>query len=126
MKDYKNWHQIKKILDSSERKIIFHTREIWWCALGENIGFEQDGKNRNFERPVLVFRKFNKYVLWVLPLTKTCKKGDYYCSLEYKSLEYSVILTQIRLICSKRLLRRIRTLPNDDFKKIRASFKKLL
>jgi mRNA interferase MazF len=94
--------------------------------LGLNIGFEQDGKNDNFERPVLVLKKFNDSVLLILPLTKNNKQGRYYCSLEYGGSKYSIILSQVRLICSKRLLRRIRTLPRSEFDVVVDGFKKLL
>jgi hypothetical protein len=30
----------------------FREKEIWWACLGANIGFEQNGKNENFERPI--------------------------------------------------------------------------
>jgi hypothetical protein len=47
----------------------FKERGIWWTSLGVNIGHEQNGKNEKFERPVLVLKRFNEYLLWVLPLT---------------------------------------------------------
>ena len=49
-KDYGEWHKKKKILN--ERKdidnIFFREKEVWWIALGVNIGFEQDGKGEEF------------------------------------------------------------------------------
>ena len=27
--------------------IFFREKEVWWIALGVNIGFEQDGKGKN-------------------------------------------------------------------------------
>lgn len=59
MKDYKNWHNLKLKIENNgtKKKKKFREREIWWCSLGENIGFEQDGKNEKFERPILVLRK---------------------------------------------------------------------
>lgn len=44
-------------MHASEGEILFYEREIWWCSLGVNIGFEQDGTNDLFERPVLVIKK---------------------------------------------------------------------
>jgi mRNA interferase MazF len=126
MKDFQRWHKLKDALNKSNRLIRFHTREIWWCSLGANIGFEQDGKNENFERPVLVFRKFNNNVLWILPLTSSDKIGKYYFQFEYHGKKYSIILSQIRLICAKRLLRKIRTMPKKDFRTIRDKFKNLV
>jgi hypothetical protein len=36
-----------------------YEREISWCALGAQVGFEQDGLNENFERPVIVVKNLN-------------------------------------------------------------------
>lgn len=126
MKDFDKWNKLKKNIHNNPKIKFFHTREIWWCSLGLNVGYEQDGKNKYFERPVLVFKKLNNYVLWILPLTKSDKKGKYYCRFEYGNIKYSVILSQIRLVCSRRLLRRIRILPKDEYRIVKNRFKKLV
>ncbi len=87
--------------------------------MGVNIGFEQDGKNDLFERPVLIIKTFNKEVLWIVPLTSRHKKNKYYYEFDYKSKPQTAILSQIRLISSKRLLRKIWTFPINDFKKVK-------
>jgi hypothetical protein len=63
-KDFDGWIKKKKSLheSSKEKAAYFYEREIWWCSIGINIGFEQDGKNEHFERPVLVLRKFNRFL----------------------------------------------------------------
>ena len=48
----------------------FHEREIWWCALGVNVGSEQDGVAKTYEPPILVIKNFNGQVLWAVPLTR--------------------------------------------------------
>jgi mRNA interferase MazF len=69
-KDYSEWHEKKTDIElSSETRVFFHEREVWWCSLGANVGFEQDGKGIKFARPVIVFKKFNKEVFWALPLS---------------------------------------------------------
>ncbi len=62
-KDFDSWSKYKKKINSTSDDNIayFYERELWWCALGINIGFEQDGKNKHHERPVLILRKFNRY-----------------------------------------------------------------
>ena len=126
IKNFDKWNQLKKEINKKDRLIRFHTREIWWCSLGVNIGFEQDGKNDNFERPVLVLKKFNKDILWVLPLTSADKTGQYYFQFQNGNKKYSVILSQIRLVCKKRFLRRIRKIDKESFNKLRKKFKKLI
>ena len=114
----------KEMQDDPE--FYFHEREIWWASLGANIGFEQDGKNSNFERPVLVLKKFNRFVFWMVPLTSTIKDNQYYFKTEYEGNEYSIILSQVRLISSKRLLRKVRTLPEEEFDEVKERIKGFL
>ena len=129
--DYLNlfieWTKLKiRIHISPEKEFFFHEREIWWASLGINIGFEQDGKNETFERPILVVKKFNRHVLWALPLTSKEKVGEYYYQVEYKGEKSNVILSQLRLISSKRLIRKIRKLPSTEFKEIKDILKSFL
>ncbi|MFH1170496.1 MAG: hypothetical protein V1704_02965 [Candidatus Vogelbacteria bacterium] len=42
-KDFDQWNERKKGLHNRDRVPFYHEREIWWCALGVNIGSEQDG-----------------------------------------------------------------------------------
>src|SRR5262249_38516740 len=101
-KDFDTWNERKKKLHNEKKNVFFHEREIWWCSLGLNIGYEQDGANELFERPVLVVKKFNRDVLWVLPLTRTDKKNCYYFPISVGEESSVVILSQLRLISSKR------------------------
>ena len=119
-KDFDSWNEKKKLIHglSTKDNFYFSKREIWWCSLGLNIGYEQDGKNEDFERPILILKVFNKEVLWILPLTSKFKDNKYYYNFKYKDKDFSIILSQIRLISSKRLLRKIWTFPSDDFKKV--------
>jgi len=95
--------------------------------IGSNIGFEENGKNEMFERPVLILRKFNKYILWALPLTRSKKGGDFYYRITQGEEDDSVvILSQIRLISSKRLLRKMRMMKQAEFEEIKNKVKKFL
>ncbi len=58
MKNLENWHILKNELNKKEHSIFVNEREICYTSIGENIGFEQNGKNELFERPVLVLKKF--------------------------------------------------------------------
>lgn len=121
------WTKLKiKIHTTSPKRIYFKEREIWWASLGANVGFEEDGKHRLFERPIMVLKKFNHDILWALPITTKDKTGKYYYQFEYEGRRYSVILSQLRLISSKRLLRKIRTLSKNDFENIKKEIKNLL
>ena len=128
-KDFDKWNELKKKLHISEKAkdFYFREREIWWCSIGVNIGFEEDGKNKLFERPVLIIKKFNKYVLWTLPLTRSKKSGGYYYKIIQGNEDDSVvILSQLRLISSKRLLRKMRMIKKMEFEEITEKVKEFL
>lgn len=125
-KGFQKWAIVKNRLEESKRVIYFKEREVWWCSLGLNVGFEQDGKDSQFERPVLIVRKFGKELFWALPMTSKDKSGKYYYRFEHKGLAHSVILSQLRALSSKRLLRKVRKFPEKDFEEVRKSVKSFL
>jgi len=125
-KDFDKWNELKKGINNSEKpeNFNFHEREIWWCSVGVNVGFEQDGKHELFERPVLILRKFNKNIAWVVPLTSVAKENQYHYQL--KTSGSFVILSQIRLISSKRFIRLVETINENEFKEISVRIKDFL
>ena len=115
-KDFQEWHNEKSSLHENKTRVFFHEREVWFASLGANIGFEQDGKGQEFLRPILVVKKFNNEVLWGVPTTKKNKKGKYYFPFQYKKSESTTaILSQLRLIDSKRLSYKIGFVKEADF-----------
>ena len=124
-KDYIKWTSNKSKINNEKVRPFFHEREIWFCSLGENIGFEQDGSGENFMRPVLVLRKFNNEVIWALPLTRTEKTGKYYFKISDDNSSV-IILTQIRLIDAKRLQYKIGDITEEEFTKIKEALVALL
>lgn len=126
-KDFQKWHDKKSHVDDIVKRPFFHEREIWWCALGANIGFEQDGGGEDFLRPVIVFRKFNNEVFWGIPLTRTQKKTKYYFTFCLEEMNPSTaVLSQVRLIDARRLSHKLGDLNDDDFEKLTKKFKALL
>ena len=119
-KDFDKWNTEKKLVDSKiiNRDLFFYAREIWWVSAGLNVGVELDGKNENFERPMLIVKKFNSDMVWVLPLTTKGKKNQYYFKLEYETIKSWVILSQIKTISTKRLLRKVGSISENDFKEV--------
>ncbi len=57
MKDFDTWNNLKKGVNAGKGK-LYKERDIWWCSLGVNVGFEQDGTGNSYERPVVVLRGF--------------------------------------------------------------------
>ena len=106
-KDFDRWNARKKILNNDVFDRFVHEREVWWCALGVNIGVEADGKHENFERPVLVLRKFNRDAVLIVPLTSRAKPNPYQWSFKHEGKLFAAVFSQLRLISTKRLLRKM-------------------
>ena len=126
-KDFKRWHDKKSQIDEIEKRPFFHEQEIWFCHLGVNVGFEQDGSGEDFQRPVVIIRKFNREVAWVVSLSKTDKRNKYYFPFKFDEKIISVaILSQIRLLDARRLSRRIGKMKEEEFVKLINKIKALL
>jgi mRNA interferase MazF len=128
---FDTWNVLKKEIDVSIQDFNFSEKEIWWCSLGKNIGNEQDGKNNNFERPVLILKKWNSSFFIGLPLTSKNKINDknkkYYFEYDLNELELGyIILTQIKSLSKKRLIRRMGKISNKTFFEIEKRMKGLL
>ena len=126
IKWFGNWTKLKIRIHTAERILYFRQKEIWWTALGANVGFEQNGKNETFERPVLVLRKFSKDMFLGVPLTSKIKPGTYYFDLTPAGIKSSVILSQVRLMSSKRLLRRMGFIPTEIFIQVKEKLKEII
>ncbi len=119
MKKYDDWNEVKKTVEGL-KALYFHEREIFYAKIGENIGFEQSGKGDNYERPVLIVKKFNNRIFFGVPLSTTNKTGIFYYSFEFIKRKKSVaILSQLKLIDAKRLDRKIGVMSKSDFKNIK-------
>lgn len=115
-KDFQKWHKKKENIDHKNKRIFFHNREVWWCSLGVNIGYEQDGKGDSFARPVLVFKKFNKEVFWGIPITMAKKTGKFYSPINLiDDKERCAIISQIKLLDCKRLLDKIGFISKENY-----------
>src|SRR3989344_4779417 len=133
-KEFDVWNEQKKILDNGNKAVYAHPREVWWCAIGLNIGAEVDCKNENFERPVLVVRVYNKETMLVLPITSKKKSDDFHYEIQVRTKsiktgeEYTkpawVKLTQSRVISNNRLLRKVDVVHKKEFDKVVEVFRK--
>lgn len=99
-KDFEVWNTKKQEIHLHAAPPLFTEGEIWHCYMGINVGFEADGKENNFLRPVFVLKKFNQHTFWALPLTHTKKLSIYYHQLRNISLGY-LNLSQLRIISNE-------------------------
>lgn len=59
-KDFDAWNENKKRLHVEGENKLYHKQEVWWCSLGVNVGFEQDGTGIDGQRPVLILKSMGR------------------------------------------------------------------
>ena len=125
-----DWHNKKLQINTSKDLKLpnFQQREIWFCYLGLNIRFEQNGSVENFLRPVLILKKFNNRLFFGIPLTTTIKKNkNFYFEFSYIENKRSIaILSQLRIMDSKRLSYFSGYIKKEDFQIIKEKLHKLI
>jgi mRNA interferase MazF len=125
-KDFDNWSIRKRKVHGIDLRPMFKERDVWWCSLGVNIGDEQDGKGENFTRPVLVFKKFNRNIFLGIPLSTQLKENIFYHRVNFKGIEQSLLISQIRLIDAKRLRDKMGGMPSSEMQNLKEKFRKLI
>lgn len=55
--DFDEWNNVKKSVQQETKIRHYKEREIFYLKMGQNIGFEQNGKGENFVRPVIILKE---------------------------------------------------------------------
>ena len=124
-KHFDEWNDVKKTRHSFNRVPAIKEGEIWWCAMGENVGVEINGKHERFSRPVLVFKKLSQFGFMGIPLTSQEHQGEWYVSFIFRNKKQTAALAQARVMSVARLCEKMGTIPNSDLGAVRAGFGKL-
>ena len=124
-KDYVLWYKKKKQINRSEYRLKFHEREVRFAFLGKNVGREQDG-DKNFVRPVIVLKKFNDEMCWILPLTRQSGEPKYYYKLNFGIEDSFAILSQMKTIDSRRLSWKISNISLGEFRILRQKIREFI
>ena len=118
-KDFDPWNKSKKEIHGSAKAPFYHEREVWWCAVGVNVGNEIDGTGEHYDRPVLVLRPFNAETFLGVCLVGHERSGRYYFSVgKVEDRDATANLSQVRLFDTKRLIRKMATLDENTFQKL--------
>ncbi len=126
IKRFLEWIKRKEKLDKGVyNSPMFKEGEIWWCSVGENVGVEVNGKSDDFTRPVLIFKKLSREGFLGIPMTTQQKEGSWYVNVRQSGKNVIVILSQIRILSSKRLHIKIGELDDEDCKLVAKSFTEL-
>jgi mRNA interferase MazF len=128
VKDFDTWNGQKKNIDRQPGGVVlYHAREVWWAALGTNIGFEQDGDGDKRQRPVLILKGFSKEVCIIIPLTTSPKLNAYRIDAgRIDGKDAVAIISQLRLIDTRRLLKKVEMMQLVVFDRIRKAAKDML
>ena len=126
-KDFDQWNEVKKAIHHNETVKLYHAREVWWCALGANVGFEQDGTGDEYRRPVLILKGLSGQTCLVIPLTTSTRRHRLRPAVGLvEGQEARALLSQIRVIDTKRLVRKIGYIERYAFESIRKAVKDIL
>ena len=126
-KDFDGWNEDKKAIDEHAHAPLYREREIRWCRFGTNIGFEQDGTGAGRSRPALILKGFSRSVCLVIPLTTSTKENPYHVAVGMiGGRAASAIISQLRLVDTKRLEKRVAIIDRQTFENIRKAVKDML
>ncbi|MDR0200219.1 MAG: type II toxin-antitoxin system PemK/MazF family toxin [Streptococcaceae bacterium] len=120
LEDFDPWLKLKKKLHfQSKKRILFKEREVWWCHIGQNIGWEENGKHNPYERPVLILKKYTNELFFGIPLSSQKHVGTFFYQFSEKDC---ALLNQGRTLSARRLERRLMTIPDPIFETIYEKF----
>jgi len=126
-KNFPKWNLLQNHLEKRKKLPSFQEREIWWASFGINLGSEMCGKGEHLVRPILVIKKFNRDLLFVLPLSSKHKNNcEYYYKFLLNSKKQSALLSQVRVISAKRLLNKEGKVSEKLFEEIKEVLEEVL
>lgn len=126
MKRFDEWNDLKKDLDEKEEFVIPKEREVYWASIGENIGYEQNGKGESFSRPVLIVKKYSKNMFFGVPLSTQIKEGSFFYNFTFLDETSNALIVQSRLFDARRLENKLGMISEEDFENIKGKIKVLL
>ncbi len=127
MKNFDKWNEVKKRTEQKQDVAYFREREIYWANIGQNIGYEQNGKGEDFMRPLLVFRKYSNKLFCGIPLSTSIREGSFFFNFQFLQDKSScALLVQAKTFDVKRLDRKIGMMKKEDFKQLDEKIKELM
>lgn len=125
-KFFNDWIKKKERIHYNGAVRSVHEGEVWWCAIGENVGTEINGKSADFSRPVVILKKTGRYSFVGIPLSsQTWHEGTWYTHFRFQNKEQVAVISQPRSLCVQRLYRKIGQLDDTDLMKIKEGFRQL-
>lgn len=126
-KNFDDWNEQKKCTHARQSAPFCHARELWWCALGVNVGSEQDGSGREYRRPALVLKSLSRETFLAVPLTTSTRAHPLRPAVgKVEGREAHALLSQIRVVDTRRLVRKIGYLDKAVFEEVRKNAREML
>lgn len=125
-KNFDDWNNQKKRLEEVEKRFLFKTGDIWWCSIGLNLQHEACGKGPEYQRPVLVLKKLSGENFIGIPLSTQRKAGSWFIDITIHEQKRYVLLYQIRMYSTGRFQRRLATIDELDFQRVKEKLEELL
>lgn len=123
VKKFLEWIKLKEKLHLKEHKPpLFNDGEVWWCAMGENVGIEINGKGVAFSRPVYVYKKLSREGFLGIPLSTSLKKGTWYVEVSFQGRNSVANLAQCRVFSFQRMYEKMGALDDSDRGRIKDGF----
>ncbi len=129
MNDFDLWNILKQKVDARKNSYAPYAKEgdVWVASVGRNIGTEENGKGATFSRPVLILKKFSRETAWILSLSSKQKRLKFYYNFrDPLNKPSTIILSQLRVISTKRLNRKLYSFSNKKFQRVRNIVRKYL
>jgi len=125
-KDFNGWIRLKAKLHFMGRLRNIKDGDIWWCAVGENVGAEINGKSKTFARPMLVVRKLSRFNFIGVPLTSQTHSGSWYVDFVFRGIREVAVVSQVRNVSVFRLYNKMGAISDNDLGIIREKLCKLI
>lgn len=132
-KNFDEWNTEKKSIHTIKMpEFYINEREIWFTKMGENIGFEENGK-KHFLRPVLVIKKIGNLFFTVAMTSKGKEKNSFYHKLseielqnpKYKNSSF-LILSQVKVMDKRRFVEHVGNVSSKEFGRIKEKLRNTL
>lgn len=123
--DFNQWNRVKTNLHLHGRKPKISQGQIWWAGVGKNIGNEMNGKNEQFSRPILIYKKLATDKFMAIPITSQKREGSWYIPFVQAGKYEVAIVGEAKIMNTKRLYRMIGEIDDSDYIRVREGFLKL-
>lgn len=126
-KNYNDWNEVKKETELITKRVYFKERDIFWTRIGENIGYEQNGKGDEFQRPILIVKRYTNDMFLGVPLSTKLREGSFYFHFSFlDDRKSTALLVQHKLYSHKRLMKKMGMISTDDFEQLQIKLHNLI